>query len=132
MNLNNAGFDFVKKFIITKARENKIKRYQIDLYLIEDENEKKIKYYYIINNEKVSELLDTIDIVGEIKYYGIKNVLDVDIDKLVYEKINEYCENDMKNKFVIIYFDKNNNMFSSVYEKGTNKLLKKNKIYGSE
>ena len=132
MNLNNVGFDFVKKFIITKARENKIKRYQIDLYLIEDENEKKIKYYYIINNEKVSELLDTIDIVGEIKYYGIKNVLDVDIDKLVYEKINEYCENDMKNKFVIIYFDKNNNMFSSVYEKGTNKLLKKNKIYGSE
>jgi len=128
MNLNNAGFDFVKKFIISKARENKIKRYQIDLYIIEDENEKKIKYYYIINNEKVSDLLDTIDIIGDVKYYGIKNILGVDIDKLVYEKIKEYCDNDMKNKFIVVYFDKNNNMFSNVYEKGTNKLLKKNKI----
>ena len=128
MNLNNAGFDFVKKFIISKARENKIKRYQIDLYIIEDENEKKIKYYYIINNERVSELLDTIDIIGDVKYYGIKNILGVDIDKLVYEKIKEYCDNDMKNKFIVVYFDKNNNMFSNVYEKGTNKLLKKNKI----
>jgi len=132
MNLNSAGFDSVKKFIIAKARENKIKRSEIDLYLIEDVKEKKIKYYYIINNGKPSELLDTIDIIGDMKYFGLKDVLGVDIDKLVYEKINEYCDNDLKNKFVIIYFDKNNNMFSTVYEKNTNKLLKKDKIYGSE
>jgi len=129
MNIEKMGFDFIKKYIISVAREKKLKRFDIDMYLIKDEKEEKIKYYYIIKNEKASSLLDTIDIIGDIKYYGMKELFGLDIDKLVYEKIMEYCDNDMQNKFVVVYFDKNNNMYSAIYEKNTNKILKKNKIY---